>query len=47
MIIRQRVLSNIGLSDDVGIWEGAIVYKVLYLVFEAKQLLVLWPDFWW
>ena len=36
--IRQRVLSNIGLGDDVGIWEGSIVYEVLYLVFEAEAI---------
>ena len=36
MVIRQRVLSNVGFGDDVRIWEGSIVYKVLYLVFEAE-----------
>ena len=47
MVIGQRVLSNVGFGNDVGIWEGSIVYEVLYPVLEAKQLLVLWPDFWW
>ena len=37
--IRQRVLSNIGLGDDVGIWEGSIVYEVLYLVFEVEAVI--------
>ena len=38
MIIRQRVHPNARLSDDIGIWEGSIVYKVLYLVFEAEAI---------
>ena len=38
MVIGQRVLSNIGLGDDVGIWEGSIVYEVLYLIFEAEAI---------
>ena len=37
-IIRQRVLPNTRLSDDVGIWENSIVYKVLYLVFEVEAI---------
>ena len=39
MVIGQRVLSNIGLGDDVGIWEGSIVYEVLYLVFEVEAII--------
>ena len=39
MVNGQRVLSNIGLGDDVGIWEGSIVYEVLYLVFEAEAVI--------
>ena len=38
MVIRQMVLSNVGFGNDVGIWEGPIVYEVLYLVFEAKAI---------
>ena len=38
MIISQRVLSNVGFGNDVGIWEGSIVYEVLYLVFEVKVI---------
>ena len=38
MVIGQRVLSNVGFGDDVRIWEGSIVYEVLYLVFEAKAI---------
>ena len=38
MVIEQRVLSNIGFGDNVGIWEGSIVYEVLYLVFEAEAI---------
>ena len=32
MVIRQRVLSN------VGIWEGSIIYKVMYFVFEVEEI---------
>ena len=40
MIIRQRVFfSNVGFGDDVGIWEGSIVYGVLYLVFETEAII--------
>ena len=38
MVIEQRVLSNIGFGDNVGIWEGSIVYEVLYFVFEAEAI---------
>ena len=38
MITRKRVHPNARLSDDVGIWEGSIVYEVLYLVFEAEAI---------
>ena len=47
MIIRQRVLPNARLGDDIGIWEGSIVYEVLYFMFEVEQLSVLWLNFWW
>ena len=39
MVIRQRVLSNVGFGDDVGIWEGLIIYEVLYLVFEVEAII--------
>ena len=38
MVIGQKVLSNVGSGHDVGIWEGSIVYEVLYLVFEVKAI---------
>ena len=38
MVIGQRVLCNVGFGDDVGIWKGSIVCKVLYLMFEAKAI---------
>ena len=38
MIIRQRVLPNARLGDDIGIWEGSIIYEVLYLVFKAEAI---------
>ena len=48
MVIGQWVLSNVGFGDNVRIWEGSIVYEVLYFMFERwKQLSVLWLEFWW
>ena len=38
MVIGQRVLFNVGFGDDLGIWEGFIVYKVLYLMFEVEEI---------
>ena len=37
-IIRQRVLPNTRLSDDVGIWENSIIYEVLYFMFKAEAI---------
>ena len=39
MIIKQRVLPNARLGDDIGIWEGPIVYEVLYFVFETEAII--------
>ena len=44
-IVRQKVLPNTKLSDDVGIWEGSIVYEFLYLMFEAKAIVGLMAGF--
>ena len=38
MIIRQRILPNVGLGDDVWIWEGSIVYEVLYFMLWAEAI---------
>ena len=38
MIIRQRILPNVGLGDDVWIWEGSIVYEVLYSMLEEEAI---------
>ena len=38
MVIGQRVLSNVGFGNDVRIWEGSIIYEVLYFVFEAEAI---------
>ena len=38
MAIGQRVFSNVGFGDDVGIWEGSIVHEILYLVSEVKAI---------
>ena len=38
MIIRQKVLPNARLGDDVGIWESSIIYEVLNLVFKVKAI---------
>ena len=45
MVIRQRVLSNVGFSDDVGIWKGSIVYEVLYLMFEVEATVGFMDEF--
>ena len=38
-IIRQRVLPNTRLSDDVRIWESSIIYEVLYFASKAKAII--------
>ena len=38
MIIRQKVLPIVGLGDDVWIWEGSIVYEVLFFMPEAEAI---------
>ena len=38
MIIRQRVLPNARLGNNVGIWEGSIVYEVLYYMFKVEAI---------
>ena len=38
MVIEQRILSNVGFGNDIGIWESSIVYEVLYFMFEAKAI---------
>ena len=38
MKIRQGVLPNSKLGDDIGIWEGSSVYEVLYFVFEVEAI---------
>ena len=37
-IIKQRVLLNTRLSDNVGIWESSIFYEVLYFVFKVEAI---------
>ncbi|KAL0012115.1 hypothetical protein SO802_007223 [Lithocarpus litseifolius] len=34
----QRVLPNARLADDIGVWEGSIIYEVLYLMFKAEAI---------
>ena len=38
MVNWQRVLSNVGFDDNVGIWEGSNVYDVLYFMFEMEAI---------
>ena len=38
MVIEQKVLTNVWFGDNVGIWEGSIVYEVLYFVFKAETI---------
>ena len=45
MVIEKRVLPNIGLGDDVGIWEGSIIYEVLYLMFEEEAIVCFMAGF--
>ena len=45
MIIRLRVLPNVGLGDDVWIWEGSIVYEVLFFMPEAEAIVSLMARF--
>ena len=45
MIIRQKVLPIVGLGDDVWIWEGSIVYKVLFFMPEAEAIVSLMARF--
>ena len=45
MVIKHRVLSNVGFNDHVGIWEGSIVNEVLYFVFEAEAIVSLVAGF--
>lgn len=45
MIIKQRVLSNVGLSDEVWVWESSIVYQVLYLMLKEKAIFGLMAKF--
>ena len=38
VIIRQGVLLNVRLGNNVGIRESSIVYEVLYFMFEAETI---------
>ena len=38
MKIRQKVLPNARLGENIGIWEDSIVYEVLYFVFEVETI---------
>ena len=38
MIIGQRILPNVGLDDDVWVWESLVVYQILYLMLKAKVI---------
>ena len=45
MIIMQRVLLIVRLSDDVWIWECSIVYEVLFFMLEAEAIVDLMAKF--
>ena len=45
MIIKQRILPNVGLGDDVWIWEDSIVYEVLYFMLEVEVIVGLIAKF--
>ena len=38
MVIGQKFLSNVGFGDDVGVWEGFVVYEVMCHVFEVEEI---------
>ena len=38
MKIKQRVLPNVRLGDNVLIWKGSIVYRVLSLMLEVETI---------
>lgn len=42
---RVGVLPNIRLSDDVWIWEGSIIYQVLYLMLKEEAIVTLMDRF--
>ena len=39
------VLPNARLGDDIRIWKGSIVYKVLYLMFEVEAIVTFMAGF--
>ena len=45
MIIKQGVLPNVRLGDDVGVQESSIVYKVLYFMLEVETIVDLMARF--
>ena len=45
MIVKQMVLPNARLGDDIGIWEGFVVYVVLYFMFEAESIVSFMAEF--
>ena len=45
MVIRQMALPNAKLGDDIRIWEGFIVYEVLYLMFEVETVVSFMAEF--
>ena len=45
MIIKQGVLPNVRLGNDVGIWESSIVYEVLYFILEVEIIVSLMARF--
>ena len=47
MEIGQGVLPNARLSDDVGFGRVSLSIRSCISCLRWKQLLVLWPDFWW
>ena len=45
MKIRQRILPNARLGDDIGIQEGFFVYEVLYFMLEVEAIVSFMVEF--
>ena len=38
MVIWQGILPNVRFGNDIGIWEGSIVYEILYFMFKEEAI---------
>ena len=47
MVIGQKILSNVGFGENVGFGRVPLSMRSYISCLRWKQLLVLWPEFWW